>query len=685
MDLNDLRGSGVTNIDVTAGKVEPPPPVVHERPVDPQFAPSERIRGSGKRTPTIDNLPEPKSEDVTEETPKEIKPIKKRGPSNLDGEMKRLDTDALPKKPRVESQFEQDLYADLDRAVEAEIESINERMDAVAAQQYKEHVEERDRAQAASNATANADINSMFGDEEGYEPETEITYEEDEETNAALAEFSDEDYTKDEEPEMRYEDPDFFEATEESAGVEEIDTFEYDPDEEYGEDEDTEEEVINVEASEDDLHHGRLGIIHSEEERFATKPIIKSSHEEEVEEPVEEQDDVVEDMGAPNDDDHAPMEVDTEEDVVTSPDMDEFFNKADSIDDDLKAEVRRQGGADPDVDEDKMLDELRTAVKGNISTIKKKINLRDFKVANTPIAASKAISFSIRDINKADWVLPNAQTWITVSGLSGSEIFSLDPSNSNRNRINTFKEIYSIIFRHIENPNKGTFEKWMKTTRYSDISHIYFALYRATFYGSNFIHYECPNCHHVFIKDFSFDELVKYKDEETKKKMMDILNGHITAGKKYPVTRYQVSDSYVMDIKEPSIWNTVIEVASLSEQFLDKYDDLINTIIAIDKIYAIDYDHGMLIPVDPNPVKGNIVQTVANKISTYSDIIKSIPPDAFFDLRTKIAEAFNSTEDMKYVIPECSCPRCQKKIEEQEREGSDLLFTRHQLGALGVI
>ena len=638
MNLDELRGnhSGVTEIDTTAGKVPTPEYVPQQKPVDPQFAPSERIRGGNKRTPTIDNLPNPEDKPL-----KPMKEVQTKG-QMLTG-MDKFDINTLPKKPAEQSDFERGLMDDLEQAVNDEIESIDNRMNAIADAQYKEHLAMRQEEAEAFDASTNRDIDSMFGDEEGYEPEVEVNFEQPKELN----EFStDDDYEEDINIEYN-ENPneDFFEVNEDKEDFNEFD-------DDYGSD---------------------------ESENIVDDDMIDDNYIEE--EPAEEEDETLEfepeEDIEPEEEDTTSLTVEESEGI----DEDEFFNKADSITDDLKKETNEQSA----VDEDKMLDELKGAVKANISTIKRKINLKNFSVAKTPVTAAKAISFSVKDVSKADWVLPNAQICISTTGLSGSEIFSLDPSNSNRNKINTFKEIYSIIYRHITNRDKGTFEKWMKTTRYSDISHIYFALYKATFYGSNFIHYECPECHHVFIKDFDFDDLVKYKDDETKKKMQDILNGHITANKKYPVTRYQVSDNYVFDIKEPSIWNTVIEVASLSDAFLEKYEDLINTIIAIDKIYVIDFDNSQLIPVNPNKVDGNIVQTVANKISTYSDVIRNIPSDAFFDLRTKIANAFESNEDIKYVVPACTCPKCKKKINESEREGSDLLFTRHQLGALGVI
>lgn len=369
------------------------------------------------------------------------------------------------------------------------------------------------------------------------------------------------------------------------------------------------------------------------------------------------------------------------------------FDLFDTIQDDINAETGNTPSLDaedeilPSLTDEEIVSNLRTEVKSFTKKAKKKFDLSKFKVSDVPMSASKAVSFSIEDTNKADWVLPNAQASLTVTGLSGPELIAMDPENSTRNKVNTQKDIFSIIYRHIDNPNKGTFEFWMKTTRFSDISHIYFALYMATFHGSNFIHYECPGCGNIFIHDVDFRTLVSFKDEETENKMRAIVNNHLTKHKPYKVTCYQVSDKYAVDIKEPSLWNTVIELTSLSDAFTEKYEDVLDLMSFINNIYYIDEEHGALIPINTNPVKDSIARTVANRISAYADIIRQIDSDDFFALRAKIASTI--TEEggdlISYKTPECTCPRCKRVIPEQKREGSDLLFMRHQLGALGVM
>lgn len=353
-----------------------------------------------------------------------------------------------------------------------------------------------------------------------------------------------------------------------------------------------------------------------------------------------------------------------------------------NIDEDILAET---GELHEKVDEEKMLEEIKQAVRTSIVPIKNKINLNEFTVSDTPIAASKAVSFNLADLNRADWVLPNSNSTISVSGLTGPEIFTLQGTNDNRSRLNRFKDVYSIIYKHILG-KKPNFETWLKTTKFSDVDHIYFALYKATFADSNFLYYECPECHKVFIKDKTFDEMVVYKDADTEARMKSILAHSEGAPTSEDVTRYQVSDQYVIDIKEPSIYTTM-EFSSLSDKFLDKYADLIDVLTYTDKIYKIDLENRTLIPIDTNKDNDSMVKTVGRRISIFASIFNTLPSDNFIDLRAFINKKFLTAEknEITYRVPADECPNCKHKFDAEPMGASTLLFTRQQLGALGAI
>lgn len=354
--------------------------------------------------------------------------------------------------------------------------------------------------------------------------------------------------------------------------------------------------------------------------------------------------------------------------------------------DDLKKDLEDEINENVDDDDDeKMLEELRNAVKENMPSIKNRINLRNFKIGSTPVAASKLAGFSIKDVNQADWILPNAKRVIEVRGLSGPELFAMNPQNSTKNRINTFRQIYSIIYRHIVSKKPKSFDEWLKVTRFSDIDHIYAALHRATFMDSNFTHYECPDCKHVFIKDHKWEDMVVYSDEKTKKQMEALYNSGDTSIADYEVELTQISDDYVIGLKDPSVWNMVMETSALSEEFLNKYEDLLDTMSFIDSIYVINRDSQTLDPVDFGYDAENPAKSTARKITILSDIIRTLSSDAYFDLRNKIATKFVSSTALSYQIPAADCPKCKHHFDPERVDAMQLLFTRHQLGAVGVI
>lgn len=369
--------------------------------------------------------------------------------------------------------------------------------------------------------------------------------------------------------------------------------------------------------------------------------------------------------------------------IVEEPESHDDENYETDLSEDIQNDLNRELGTGGPSDEE-ILDELRSAVKEHSNSIKKKINLREFKISDTPISAAQVATFSIKDVNQADWVLPNAKRVITVRGLSGPELFSMNPQNSNKNKINTFRQIYGIIYRHVVSKKPKTFDEWLKITRFSDIDHIYAALHKATFAGSNFVHYECPECHHIFIQDYDFDkDMVVYADDKAKNKIQSIMRSNDTSFPDYDVELRQISDRYVVGLKDPSIWNMVMETAALSDDFLSKYEDLIDTMSFIDSIYLIG--DGELRPVDFGYDKENPAKSTARKITILSDIIRTLSSDNYFALRGYIAKLFATSNDISYQIPAAKCPKCNHEFDAEPSEAMRILFTRHQLGALEVI
>ncbi len=368
----------------------------------------------------------------------------------------------------------------------------------------------------------------------------------------------------------------------------------------------------------------------------------------------------------------------------------DIFN--DNLDEDDSNETEDQTPDAPDLEDmteeerQKVIDTLKSQIKTNISPIKK-FDLDKFKIKKKPVSISTIMKITKAESNIADWILPVAKRPISCSAVSGTEIIKLNPNNSNRNRLNTYKDIYKIIYDHIVDNNKPEFEAWLKSTAYHDLEHYYFCIYKATFGKNNFINRECsnPKCKNNFIADINLDDMVKYADDDSKKLVKKIFE-HDTTTKDHEIEAdlIQISDNYAVSLIMPTIWSVIIETASLSEQFLEKYADMIDIYSFIDEIFYIDAENEELVPVDFKPVANDQTKTIANKIRVCYNIINSLSSDQYVTLVGYIREMDSNNSTISYQIPECTCPKCNSKVEATPATADELLFTRHQLGAIAA-
>lgn len=338
------------------------------------------------------------------------------------------------------------------------------------------------------------------------------------------------------------------------------------------------------------------------------------------------------------------------------------------------------------VDQEEAYEELKAEIKTKIKPIRNKIDLSKFTIAQKSVNAQKVMKLAVKSHqNIADWVLYSGKRPISMTGLSGPEIIKLNPQNTGRNRLNTFRDMYRVLYDHIYDGNKPEFEAWMKQTRWIDLKHVYFCVYKATFSDSNFITYSCE-CGNNFIKDIPFEDMVKYADDKVKEEVQAILKGDTTSASsdEYPVDLYQISSSYVFGLKSPSIWNVIMETATLSDTFLEQHADLIDLVSYIDSIYLIDSEKNTLIPVDTKPDPNNQARTSARRIRAFYDIIKTLSSEDFYALRAQISEYDKDDDKVSYFIPAATCPKCAREIAENDDITPDqLLFMRHQLAAIG--
>ena len=309
-------------------------------------------------------------------------------------------------------------------------------------------------------------------------------------------------------------------------------------------------------------------------------------------------------------------------------------------DDDI---VERKDNAKKEDDEAKLEEvkkELRQSVSEVFKPVKNKININEFTIQKKPISASKVLNHIQQStVNTATGVLFETKKVVEVSEYSSMEIQKMDPSKlSASNYYTSVRDKYKTLYNHIIDPNKpATFEGWLKVTSQEVIPDYFFTAYKATFGDANVVTYSCPECDNVFLKEVPVMDMIKYKDEETKKLYLDTLHyGELNASKEtYSVGLYQASDEYVFALKHPSLYEQVLEPTLLDNAFVDKYSDMITLISYIDGVYVIDNNSKNLIPVDMKADHSNPTKTAKRRIKICASIINSFTSDQLQALSTE--------------------------------------------------
>lgn len=274
-----------------------------------------------------------------------------------------------------------------------------------------------------------------------------------------------------------------------------------------------------------------------------------------------------------------------------------------------------------------------------------------------------------------------------MEGLQGVDIDTLSDRNA-RNTPQALRTQYNVFYSHILDENKpDTLDAWLKTVSVADIDHLYACVYLPTFAGANFIPYDCEaeGCKNAFISDdIPFMDMVKFKDDEAKKKFMSLVEGQATpstglvVGEMIPISEY-----YAVVLRDPSIYDAIIRPAYLDEEFRNKHRRTIGIAPWIYEIYELDVENKLINPITMMEYKNNIRKTEKARIITLEKMLNSLTSDEYYMLVSYI-NAINDTDasSVTYVMPEICCPKCEEKIEETAVRMSQLLFLRHQLASL---
>lgn len=343
---------------------------------------------------------------------------------------------------------------------------------------------------------------------------------------------------------------------------------------------------------------------------------------------------------------------------------------------------------------------IREEVNKNFVPVDKKINFGKFTISKKPINAAKVINdIKAKAIECADGVLYAQKRAVRMSAWKPMEIQSIDPSRLRSGNYNKYIENkLKLIYEHIVDANKPkTFEAWAMITPNTVIDDYMFTAYKATFGLTNIITFSCTDdkCNNVFMESVPIHSMIKFRNDEIKEEYMKILHEGNTdsTNSDYQVSLYQASDDYVFALKVPSLYNTYIEPTLVNQEFNSKYEDRLLLLSYIDAIYKIDYNNNELIPIDTKPVATDKSLTYKRRIKTFDTILKSLTSDQLMALSVetdkydggKLNDDGDLIRDVTYVYPERRCTKCGKKIDEQEINPDNMLFTRHQLGLMKKI
>ena len=391
---------------------------------------------------------------------------------------------------------------------------------------------------------------------------------------------------------------------------------------------------------------------------------------------------------------------DTEEDMPTQPSEEviesifEDFESGDINFDEEDEELSDDNIEDAQTlaekEQKEQMDKLKSLIKEKIRPVSDAFDISSFSISNKP--APTSVSTPRAESDKiADWVLMNSQKPIYMKRFTGTEIERLSNGGKGRNRLNKAMDTWELIYKHIVDPHKpSTLEAWAKSTSFLDIDHIYMAIYRANFEGSNYIPYNCTNknCKEkVFLSDnFDIMDMCKFSSKEAKAKFDSIIGTETNPNTQlYSTAIVPVSDDYAFVFREPSIYNVIFESAVLEQEFVEKFGDLVSICTYIDKIYYINKETRQLQPVCPNVYQNNMKKTVKSRIIRFSKIISELNSDQYNSLLAYMQKINTSSDELTYQLPAVTCPTCKTEIHAVKQEAQGLVFTRAQLVALATL
>lgn len=335
------------------------------------------------------------------------------------------------------------------------------------------------------------------------------------------------------------------------------------------------------------------------------------------------------------------------------------------------------------------VDDFDSKIKAELAKkmrpVSKKFDLSNAVVTSTPITVTNALADIVPIDRKVfTWGLFRSRRPVTMKGFTATELNNLSSYMDNRSRS---RDVFKILWDHIVRGKGKDFDTWLKTTSYYDVDHLWFAVYGACFADSNYLPYTCTSCNEVTVtNDIPLSDMCKFASDEIKSEFDTIVHSpdadNVSTFAEY---RVQVSDSIVIGIREPSIYDAVIVPTLFDADFNNKYRDMIGLNAYISNIYKIVIANNRveLHPIAVKQFIGNETKSVKARIIQYAKIIRSLKSDQYNIIMGHI-NTLNETDSVYYRLPSVTCDHCKKEIPEEREAAADLVFMRHRLVVLGI-
>lgn len=363
-----------------------------------------------------------------------------------------------------------------------------------------------------------------------------------------------------------------------------------------------------------------------------------------------------------------------------------------SIDDEDLEDIELEDEDQEEIDRrhEEGFNKLQSEILARLKPIAKSMDTKAIGISKKAVSSASVIArigASSKPVKTFSWVAPCAARPITVSALTGPELYMLDNFDAGRNSLQMNIQQAQIIYKHDMNPYKPkTLESWAKTINYLDIDHFYAAIYGANYSSANYIPYQCEDdkCGNMQLSDDTpFMKMVKFKDDEAKKKFETIRNKPHTeeSSTEFETVIIPISEDIAVGFQSPTLYSVLFENTSLDEDFRKKYLAIATVINYIDMMYFIV--NGEYVPIQWKEYPTDISKNFKSKMASYSKIMSTFTDDEHSMFMSYIGSVSTANIDMiSYIIPESKCDKCGKTIPESPVYAKDALFTRRQLGTI---